>query len=290
MAGEREVTVIIPARNEARAVGTVVRQVAETLESATTPWTSKILVVDDGSSDDTARVAATAGADVVAMGSASGYGAAVKRGLREAQSEFVCLLDADGSYPASALIPLLEALEAGAEQAVGARVVAGAQVPVLRRPAKWLVTRLAELLLGKPVPDLNSGMRALRRSRVLPIARLLPDGFSLTTTLTVAGLLDGWSMAWVPIEYRKRVGKSKFRAVTDTLRLLLSLVRGVVYFDPLRFFLPVSLGLGVWAVAFGLWDVFWEQNLTDKTVLVSLSALEVFVLGLLADLVVCTRR
>ncbi|GBC79742.1 MAG: glycosyltransferase family 2 protein [Acidobacteriota bacterium] len=290
MASERQVTVIIPARNEAQAVGEVVRHVAKTMKAATPPWECTILVVDDGSSDDTATVAASAGAQVLPMGSPCGYGAAVKRGLREAQTEFLCLLDADGSYPAAALLPLLEALEAGAEQAVGARVAAGAQVPVVRRPAKWLVTKFAELLLGKPVPDLNSGMRALRRSRVMPIARLLPEGFSLTTTLTVAGLLDGWSMAWVPIEYRKRVGRSKFRAVADTLRLLLSLVRGVVYFDPLRFFLPVSLGLGVWALAFGLWDVFWEQNLTDKTVLVSLSALEVFVLGLLADLVVCTRR
>lgn len=247
-------------------------------------------MVDDGSSDETAKVAAAAGAQVLRMGSPCGYGAAIKRGLREARTEFVCLLDGDGSYPPPALLSLLEALEADAEQAVGARVAAGAHVPALRRPAKWLVTKMAELFLGKPVPDLNSGMRAFRRSRVMPIARLLPEGFSLTTTLTVAGLLDGWSVVWVPIAYEKRLGKSKFRAVADTLRLLLSLVRGVVYFDPLRFFLPLSLGLGVWALVFGLWDVFLEHNLTDKTVLVSLSALEVFVLGLLADLVVSTRR
>lgn len=290
MTGERQVTVIIPARNEAQAVGGVVCQVAETMKGATPPWECTILVVDDGSSDDTAKLAAAAGARVLPMGSPCGYGAAVKRGLREAQAEFVCLLDADGSYPAPALLPLLEALEAGAEQAIGARVAPGAHVPRLRRPAKWVITKLAAALVGKCIPDLNSGMRAFRRSRVAPIVPLLPDGFSLTTTLTVASLLGGWSVAWVPIPYHRRVGRSKFHAVTDTLRLLLSLVRGVVYFDPLRFFVPVSLGLGVCALAFGLWDVLWEQNLTDKTVLVTLSALEVFVLGLLADLVVSTRR
>lgn len=290
MTEDTKVAVIIPARDEEGAVGTVVREVIATLSAAPHLGPFEVLVVDDGSSDRTAAVAREAGAIVLSMGAGSGYGAAVKRALRETRAEFCCLLDADGSYPASSLPALLSALAAGAEQAIGARVGPGAEVPRLRRPAKWVITRLAAALVGKAIPDLNSGMRAFRRSRVAPMASLLPDGFSLTTTLTVASLLGGWSVAWVPIPYHRRVGRSKFHAVTDTFRLLLSLARSLVYFDPLRFFLPVSLGLGIWAVVFGAWDVFWEHNLTDKTVLTSLSALEVFVLGLLADLLVSMRR
>lgn len=284
-----KVAVIIPARDEERAVGDVVREVVETLSAHADFRPYQVLVVDDGSSDQTAAVAREAGATVLPMGVGSGYGAAVKRALRETQAEFCCLLDADGSYPASALPSLLAALAAGAEQAIGARVTPGAQVPRLRRPAKWVITKLAAALVGKPIPDLNSGMRAFRRSRVAPIVPLLPDGFSLTTTLTVASLLGGWSVAWVPIPYHRRLGRSKFKAVRDTSRLLLSLARSIVYFDPLRLFLPLTVGLGTCAVAFGVWDVFWEKNLTDKTVLTTLSALEVFMLGLLADLLVKRR-
>ncbi|MCX7895146.1 MAG: glycosyltransferase family 2 protein [Thermoanaerobaculum sp.] len=281
--------VIIPARDEEASVAQVVREVSHALERAAEPVSFEILVVDDGSRDGTARAAQQAGARVLVLDAPCGYGAAVKWALRQTKAEFVALLDADGSYPAAALPELLVAVRQGADQAVGARVAPGAEVPLLRRPAKWVVKKVAELLLGSRIPDLNSGMRVLRRSRVLALWRLLPDGFSLTTTLTVAGVLDSWVVRWVPIGYHKRIGQSKFRAVRDTWRLLLSLARAVVYFDPLRFFLPVSLGLGVWAVAFGLWDLFWEHNLTDKTVLTSLSALEVFILGLLADLLVKNR-
>ncbi|MGC8915878.1 MAG: glycosyltransferase family 2 protein [Thermoanaerobaculum sp.] len=281
--------VIIPARNEEGAVASVVGEVFAALSGMEGVVDFEVVVVDDASSDRTAVQAQEAGARVIVLEEPSGYGWAVKRGIAETTAEVVCLLDADGSYPGAALPGLLSALAEGRDQVIGARVAPGAKIPWVRRPAKWVIRKLAEALLGKRVPDLNSGMRVFRRSRVLPILRVLPDGFSLSTSLTVAALLDGWRVAWLPVEYRTRIGRSKFRAVYDTARLLLSLIRAVVYFDPLRVFLPLCFLLGSLAVAFGLWDVFYERNLTDKTVLTSLSALEIFVLGLLADLLVKRR-
>jgi glycosyltransferase involved in cell wall biosynthesis len=281
-----EVVVIVPARDEEGGVGRVVSDVASALANDGRFASFEVVVVDDGSRDLTAEVARQAGARVLTNPTSRGYGGALKRGIRATNAGTICVIDADGTYPADAVPELLSLVQEGADQAIGSRVAAGAQVPWERRPAKWMVTRIASLLTRHRIQDLNSGLRCFRRERVEGLLRLMPDGFSFTSTLTVAALLDGWELVWRPIGYRPRLGRSKFKAVRDTLRLLLALVRAVVYFDPLRFFMPVAIGLGVCGFAFAVWDVVWEANLTDKTVLLSLSALEVFVLGLLADLLV----
>lgn len=281
MSPSAPLTVVIPARNEAGSVGRVVREVRAALGDLG----ARVIVIDDGSTDATAQESVTAGAEVIA-GSRRGYGAAVKRGLLAAESSVVVLLDADGTYPAEALPGLVAAVRDGADHAVGSRVLPEARVPLLRRPAKWVIRMLASLLARAAIPDLNSGLRAFRRERVLPLLRLFPDGFSFTTTLTMAALLEGWETAWIPVPYRRRVGRSKFRPLRDTARLLLALLRAVVYFEPLRLFLPVALLLLAGAAVTMVWDVFVEVNLTDKTVLLTLSGIEIFVLGLLADLVV----
>jgi hypothetical protein len=157
---------------------------------------------------------------------------------------------------------------------------------LIRRPAKRAVTWFASQLTRCAIPDLNSGMRCFDRQRVQRYLRMLPDGFSFSTSITVASLLDGWEVYWHPIGYRKRVGSSHFRAFRDTSCLLLSLLRAVMYCDPLKIFLPVAVAFGIAALGFGAWDVLWADNLTDKTVLFSISSLELFVLGLLADMIV----
>jgi glycosyltransferase involved in cell wall biosynthesis len=265
-------------------VGQVVREVRAALSEQNV----RVIVVDDGSTDATATEAAAAGAEVIS-GGRRGYGAAIKRGLRAASTPVVVVLDADGTYAAEAVPALVAAVADGADQAVGARVLPDARVPLVRRPVKWLIGLLASLLAGASIPDLNSGMRAFRRECVLPLLRLFPDGFSFSTTLTMAALLEGWSIAWVPVPYRRRLGRSKFRPVRDTARLVLALLRAVVYFEPLRLFLPIALLLLAGAGVTMVWDIFVEVNLTDKTVLLTLSGLEIFVLGLLADLIVRKR-
>ena len=278
------VSVVIAARDEARSIGAVVNGVREAL-SAVQGLDFEVIVVSDGSLDDTAAVARAAGADVVENPLSRGYGAALKRGIRTAAHPFVAIIDGDGTYPAETLPRIVGELQRGADQVVGARTTPRARIPLVRRPAKWLVRTLASWFAGQRVPDLNSGLRGLRRSTLEGVVRFLPDGFSCTTTLTMAGLLSDWSVVWLPVDYHRRTGTSKFRAVRDTCRLVLSLLRAVVYFRPLRLFLPIAMGVGALGAGFAAYDVFVVENLTDKTVLTCLTGLQIFVLGLLADLI-----
>lgn len=283
------VTVVIPARNEATAVGAVVTEVRSALERDRRFASSAIVVVDDGSTDETGAAARAAGAGVLRNETARGYGAALKRGIRSTAGRYVCIVDADLTYPVSELPAMLALLDEGADQVVGVRTAQGALISPLRRFVKRMITAFAGSLARRPIADLNSGLRCFRRELIEPVLRLFPDGFSFTTTLTMASLLDGWEVRWHPIGYRARAGASKFRPVRDTLRLLVCLVRAVLYFDPLKLFLPVATGLGVSAVALGVWDVLWERNVTDKTVLLSLAAIVVLTFGLIGNLVVKKR-
>jgi len=279
-------TLIIPAHNEARTVGAVVDQARSVVEAMPGIASPEILVIDDASTDGSADAARAAGARVVVSSRQLGYGASIKRGLRRANGEVIVILDADGTYPTAAIRPLLEAVLEGADHAVGARTGDSVAVPRIRRPAKWFVGRLAEGLTGQAIPDLNSGLRCFSADIARRYIDLLPNGFSLTTTLTVATLLEGLEVIWVPIDYHARVGRSKFRAIRDTANLLYCLVRAVATFRPMRVFgsmaaLCAAVGLGT-----GVWDVFIQHNVGDTTVLLALGALQLASLGLIADLVV----
>ncbi len=279
------VTVIIPARDEAATVGQVVRGVLEELTRLSIS-SYEVLVIDDGSRDETAERARQERAKVLRGGSRGGYGAAIKRGLAQAQGQVVLLVDADGTYPLEGVGALLQGLADGADQVIAARPSLGASGFRLRQVVKAAIHWLAGLLAGVSVPDLNSGMRALPTGKLRELAPLLPDGFSLTTSLTMAGLLLGWDVRWVSLSYTPRGRGSKFRPIRDTLRLLVTLLRSLTYFAPLRLFVPVSALTAVVGLGFAFWDVLVEHNLGDKTVLAFLTALELFMLGLLADFLV----
>lgn len=282
-------TVLLPARDEEATIAQVIRQVQEELQRLALP-AYEILVVDDGSRDGTREQALKAGARVVAGSTRGGYGAAIKRGLAQAQGEVILLLDADGTYSSQALGSLLQEIEKGADQAIAARPFMGASGSALRKGVKKIIHKLASILAGAQVVDLNSGMRALRKTQMQALAPLLPDGFSLTTSLTMAGLLSGWQVSWVPVTYQPRKAGSKFRPVRDTLRLLAALGRSLVYFAPLRLFGPLAAFLALLGVGFASWDVAVEHNLGDKTVLTLLTSLELLMLGLLADFLVRRGR
>ena len=226
-----KLTVVIPARNEETAIAGVIEEMAAALRGAGRFEPFEMFVVDDGSTDSTGETAHRAGATVLRNDTPGGYGAALKLGIRSGRAPYVCFVDADHTYPVGELPSMLVALEDGADQIIGARAAA---IPLLRRMVKALVTRFAAFLARHPIPDLNSGLRCVRRARIVPILAQFPDGFSFTTTLTIAGLLLGWDVRWHPIAYRARTGTSKFRPVRDTLRLLVCLIRAVVRFKPLR--------------------------------------------------------
>ena len=279
-------SVVIPAYNEEAAVGEVVAQVREAFVNSGIDC--EILVVDDCSTDRTADVAAEASAIVLRHETNRGYGAALKTGIRTARHEMVCIIDADGTYPAARLPELVVDCDSW-DMIVGARTSKAVHIPFIRRPAKWFLTLLANFLTGMRIPDLNSGMRVLRRSFVLEYFDILPDRFSFTTTITLAGLSDGLRLKFVPIEYRRRIGQSKVKPV-DAVNFLILIVRTMTYFRPLRLFLPMSLVLFTGAaIKLGI-DIIKYDNIEDTSVMLFLAGLQTLFVGMLADLICFVRR
>lgn len=278
------VSVIVPAYNEAEGIGPVLAQLREALGTYAGP--SEILVVDDGSTDDTAAVAGREpGVRVIEAGVNRGYGAAIALGVRHAAHDLIAITDADGTYPPEDLPALLAATD-GVDMVVGARRASDPSHPRLRRPAKWVLTRLANYLVQMHIPDLNSGMRVMRRDLIGRYQKLLPSGFSFTTTITLAALSDNRPVQFVPIEYHPRVGTSKIRPLHDMVNFIQLIVRTCMYFNPLRVFLPLSAGIFAVAMLVLLGGLTVWQQIPDITVIVLVSlAIQVAVIGLLADLI-----
>ena len=275
---ERAVTVVIPALNEGPHVGAQVRAVEEALKQS--GWEYELIVVDDGSSDETAVEAHKAGALVLRHPLNQGYGASLKRGVARAKHGWILITDADGTYPASA-IPALLAKAARFEMVVGARTGADVHIPLTRQPAKWVLTKLASYLSSCRIPDLNSGLRLMRKELILRYLHLLPQGFSFTTTITLACACNGHTFEFVPIDYRPRLGESKIRP-RHAFDFLILILRTVVLFNPLKVFLPLGAALALAGLAKFAYDVV-QDNLSESAVLALLGALIVWCVGLLAD-------
>lgn len=281
-----EVTIIIPAYNEENAIAGVLSQLAEGL--FTSSHAVEIIVVDDGSRDGTATIARRQdGVTVLQHRTNRGYGAALKTGIRHASHELVCITDADGTYPNERIPELVQRLcSEQYDMVVGARVGAEVAIPRSRRPAKWLLGRLANYVAGENIPDLNSGLRVFRRDVALRFNSILPDTFSFTTTITLAMLTNRYLVDYVPINYYARVGKSKIRPVQDTLNFLQLVWRIALYFAPLKLFLPLSAFLFLLAIAWALFTLLYLGRLADVTTLVIvMTAFQVAVIGMLAELI-----
>jgi glycosyltransferase involved in cell wall biosynthesis len=252
----------------------------------------ELLVVNDGSSDETRAILARLAAEVACLRVIDhhenlGYGAALKTGFRAAAHDVVVITDADGTYPEDRIRELLDRIDDGAEMAVGARTGDNVNIPLVRRPAKAALRRLASYLAGRRIPDLNSGLRAFRRELVLKYAPILPQGFSFTTTITLASLTNNHRVDYVSIDYAPREGSSKIRPIRDTLGFAALIVRTVLYFNPLKVYYPLGglIGLGFLASVYYDFFVIAPANLGDKTVLLFVAFVQVLSLGLLADLI-----
>jgi glycosyltransferase involved in cell wall biosynthesis len=275
-----QIAVVIPAFDEHEGIGVTVTAVRRALGDADLRF--DILVVDDGSSDGTGEAARREGARVVRLPENTGYGAAIKAGVDGTDSPLVAIIDGDGTYPADTL-PQLIGQAAHADMVVGARSPGDPSVPTERRPGKWMLARLASYLAGRHIPDLNSGLRVMRRSVLRRFLHVLPPGFSFTTTLTLALLCTGHRVAYQPIVCRPRVGRSKIRA-RDFMSFVMLVLRTIVLFNPLRVFLPLGGVLFLAGTAKFVYDVFlW--NLSESAVMAILAAIVVWSVGLLADMI-----
>jgi glycosyltransferase involved in cell wall biosynthesis len=250
-------------------------------------YSYEIIVVDDGSTDGSGdRLRALDGIRLISFPRNRGSGSARKAGSFAARGRVVVWTDADMTYPNDRIPELVKELE-GHDQVVGARTSEQGTAKALRVPAKWAIRMLAQYLAGVKIPDLNSGLRAFRRSVAVQYLHLLPAGFSCVTTITMAFLANGYSVRYVPIEYRPRAGESKFHWWKDTRRYLLQVVRLVLSYNPLKVFLPLGLTLlvvGAAKLGFDLVDKDWRVG--SNTSLLLFAAFQVIAIGLLADLVV----
>lgn len=275
---EHAVSVVIPAFNEGSHIAAQVADVRQAMEK--TGWTYELIVVDDGSSDRTAVEAETSGARVLRRPKNRGYGAALKAGIQRARFGWILITDADGTYPTES-IPFLLALADQNDMVVGARLGKSVNIPLVRRPAKWFLTRLASYLAGMRLPDINSGLRLMRRSLLDRYLGLLPDGFSFTTTITLAAACNGHAVEYVSIDYHARLGKSKIRA-RHAYDFTLLILRTIVLFNPLKVFIPAGAVLFVAAVGKFVYDVT-VRGLTESFLLTLIAPLIIWAVGLLAD-------
>ena len=277
---DMSLSVVIPAYNEERAIKDTVKAIRTALDPLGIVY--EVIVVDDGSADATLDRARETDATVLANQTNLGYGATLKHGVRHAQYEYVAIIDADGTYPAEDL-PNMLALCRDQDMVVGDRGAAMKNVPMIRKPAKWMLNSLASFLAERKLNDLNSGLRVFRRSELVPFIPLLPQGFSFTTTITLCMSCNGKRMIYTPIEYRKRIGKSKIRPV-DFVNFIVLVMRIITLFNPLRIFIPLGLvffGLGTIKA---LYDIS-QWNLSETAIFAFLTALLMWSLGLIADMI-----
>lgn len=277
-------SIVVPAYNEEGAIAEDLTNLKQVLGEARLSY--EIIVVNDGSKDRTAEEAARVpGIRLVSHLHNRGYGASLKTGIREAQSEVIVITDADGTYPPRYIPQLCADIAAGADMAVGARTGKGVAIPSLRKPAKWFLSRLANYLSGRNIPDLNSGLRAFRRTEVLRFFPILPSGFSFTTTITLAMLCNDYQVTYQPIEYLARVGTSKIRPFKDTYNFIVLVIRTICYFNPLKVFLPPAFLMLLVGVVKLLEGVIFEHNFGHGHGKWVLGAVQMFAMGIVADMV-----
>jgi len=279
----RGLTVVIPAYNEEKGIQGVVDRILAAMEGTNLPF--EIIVVDDGSKDRTVDSLGEKPVQVLRHETNRGYGASLKTGIRASQYSHVAIVDADGTYEERDLPKLMGHMETH-DMVVGARTGKGAKIPLIRRPAKWILNKLANFLTETRIPDLNSGFRIFDKRVAKKFFSILPSSFSFTSTLTMALLTNGYSIKYIESGYKKRKGRSKIRPIHDTVNFFSLIIRTALYFAPMKIFMPLSLGMiGLSLLKMVLIDILLIQNMTDSTLFLFLAGIQVGMLGLLADLI-----
>jgi glycosyltransferase involved in cell wall biosynthesis len=277
----RTVSVVIPAYNEEKGVGESITELRGMF--AATQIEAEIIVVDDGSRDATAQAAKAAGARVIQHRSNRGYGASLKTGIIAARFDNIAITDADGTYPAQYLPEMLAELE-NADMVVGSRTGADVHIPLSRKPAKWILRMMANYVAQAKIPDLNSGLRVFRRDTAMQYFAILSDQFSFTTTITLAMMCDKYAVSYLPIDYRKRQGKSKIMP-WDAGSFAILILRVAMLFRPLRVFLPIAAACIFYGIIKTVFDLSHDPNISASAIFAFVSAMMLILVGMLGDAV-----
>ena len=275
------ISVIIPAFNEEKNIKKVIGQISNLKIK-----NLDIIVVDDGSTDRTSNVLSSIkGITVLRHEVNRGYGASLKGGIKKSSSEYIMIIDADCTYPVESIPELLRHLNSY-DMVVGARTGEIVKTPFFRKPAKWFLKHFAQYLTKSKIPDLNSGLRIFRREIALRFMNLFPDGFSFTTTLTIACLTNDFRIKYIPINYYERKGKSKIHPVKDLVGFTNLIFRLTIFFRPLNVFMPISAILFIAGMLKLIRDfvLFRYFGLGGATAI--LAAIQIAFMGMLAELII----
>jgi glycosyltransferase involved in cell wall biosynthesis len=282
-------TILVPVYNEERAVQATFEDIKNTVKKISLSY--EIIAVNDGSKDNSAKILSNIkGIKLINHPYNKGYGASLKTGIKAAKGEWILITDADGTYPIKD-IPRLINLIPKYDMVIGARIGEHVKIPLLRKPAKFILQKIANFLTNKKIPDLNSGLRVFRKSIALRFFNLFPSGFSFTTTITLACLTNDYNVKFIPINYYERQGKSTIHPIKDFVKFFNLIIRMTTYFNPFKIFFSISLMLLFLAILVYLYTSVVSNKLMDITVVVIfLSAVQIFLFGLIADLIVKQRK
>jgi glycosyltransferase involved in cell wall biosynthesis len=270
------ISVVLPAKDEAASIADVVRRLVDAFPGA------EIIVVDDGSTDETATLARIAGASVIHHPYSMGNGAAVKSGARAARGEILVFMDADGQHDAKDIQQLIDCIDNGVDMAVGARCNLS-QASIWRRWANKFYNRLASYMTGHRIPDLTSGFRAARSACFREFLYLLPNGFSYPTTVTMAFFRAGYPVGYVPFTAARREGKSHLNPLKDGLRFLVIIFKIGTLYSPLKLFVPVAFVHGVLGLGYYVYTYTTMSRLSIATIFLLSAAVTIFLIGLVSE-------
>lgn len=271
-----KISIVLPAKNESGAIGQTIVQIQQ-LQLA-----HEIIVVNDGSTDNTKQIAEAAGAKVVTPPYSKGNGAAIKTGARSATGDVIIFMDADGQHDPQDIPKLLEKINQGYDLVVGARQK-GSQASVGRGVANALYNNLATYMTEQKVEDLTSGFRAVRADKFREFLYLLPNGFSYPTTSTMAFFRAGYSVTYVPIHAAKRIGKSHIQPLKDGVRFFLIIFKIATLFSPLKMFLPIAIVLFLMATGWYGYTLYEFGRFTNMSALLYTGSIMIFLMGLISE-------
>ena len=285
-------TVVIPCYNEKNGIRETIENIYS-IFAAEKVNNIEVIVVNDGSHDGTDAILNSLAEEfrdrnfhIVHHKRNQGYGASLKTGIRRSKSEYICITDADGTYPNNRIPELINIAQGkDLDMLVGSRVGEDVDYSKIRSIPKMILVPWVSFLCGSDVPDMNSGLRVFKRQLALDYLNLLPDGFSFTTTITICLFRNKYAVEYIPISYCRRIGKSHIKPIKDTLRFIQLITRTGMYFAPLRLLSPLIIALSALFLVSGTYDVASLKDITDKTVILGFASLNVLMFALLADMI-----
>jgi glycosyltransferase involved in cell wall biosynthesis len=269
-------SIILPCLNESQGLQRLLTQLTNDYSEA------EIIVVDDGSSDDSATIATQAGVKVIRHPYSMGNGATIKSGARAATGDILVFMDADGQHAPQDIERLLTEFARGHDMVIGARS-AESQASFGRLCANSFYNWLSSWMVGHKIADLTSGFRAVKADKFKEFLYLLPNGFSYPTTITMAFFRAGYSVGYIPIVAHTRLGKSHIKLLRDGVRFLLIIFKIGTLYAPLKLFGSLSLGFFLLGLSYYLHTFATTGRFTNMGVLLFITSLLIFLIGLVSE-------